>query len=130
MVYWRLLLTLVLALAIPIQGLAGTTCRCQLSQAQTQAPGEATLARTRALPHMSIHANAELVPGGRAPSASAHPKKHGHCANCAISCCKATASGPTLLVFDDAFAHGGPTVVRSGQYASWAEPVPDKPPRS
>lgn len=134
MAFLRLMLAFALALAIPIQGFAASTCMCRLHQAQK-------LARLGAPTAITVHlANPEQAAEARsdggspsladAPLPAKQPVKHAHCASCSMSCCKATVSPSALPTFDGQFAHGERIAYLLSRPASWAEPVPDKPPRS
>ena len=133
MAFVRLLLAFTLALAIPIQGFAASTCMCRLHQSPKQAR---VAAPTAAAVHL---AGPEQAAKGRgdglghtfpdAPHPAKQDVKHPHCASCSMSCCAAAVSPSALPMFDGQFEHGERIAYLLSRPASWAEPVPDKPPR-
>lgn len=134
MAFFRLLLAFTLALAIPIQGFAASACLCRLHQAQEH---PRLAAPTASAVHISgPEQTAKGRSDGGSPSfsdAQASAKQrvnHTHCASCSMSCCKATVSPSTLPTFDGHFGHGERIAYLLSRPESWAEPLPDKPPRS
>jgi hypothetical protein len=129
--FLRLLIAFALAVALPLQGLAAVTCMCKLHQGPQQVrttasasaePGEASRAQPRDL----TSAAAPLAIG----AASKPAKKHGACPKCAMTCCHASAPAPASLSQSQAAPPAGPVAWMPRLLASWAEPVPDKPPRA
>lgn len=134
MAFVRLLLAFTLALAIPIQGFAASTCMCRLHQSQKQAhvAAPATTTVHLANPEQAAKGGGD---GGSlsfadAPRSAKQQVKQQHCASCSMSCCKATVSPSALPMFEGQLAHGERIAYLHSRAANWAEPVPDKPPRS
>ena len=143
----RLLLAFALTIAIPLQGLAAATCMCKLRQARAaastagySADGGGGLA-SRLVASVSLaHGAPEMAPGSMSTHAKsagphggappAHGDKHGACPTCSMSCCQAAVSPPGAPAIELAHAHAEQVGFPPALFASWAEPVPDKPPRT
>lgn len=127
----RLLLAFVLAVALPLQGLAAATCMCKLNQANHQHRAAVTAASQA--PHASpaqSHYGALATALGANGETSKPAKKHGACPKCAMTCCHASAPAPASLSESQAAPPAGPVAWLPRLLASWAEPVPHKPPRT
>lgn len=129
MAFLRLLLAFTLALAIPIQGFAASTCMCRMPQPQGQSGSEIIghIANPQAMPLERVARN---QPAADAAVQAKLPASNPHCAGCSVNCCKATVSPPVPPAMGSQLAHGGLIAYLPFQFAGWAEPVPDKPPRS
>jgi len=129
--FLRLLIAFALAVALPLQGLAATTCMCKLHQvqqhgaaSQSAAADAGAVSRAR---HPDLAAATVLAPSDDSLNAA---KKHGACPKCAMTCCHASAPAPASASKFRATSPAGPVAWTPRLLASWAEPVPDKPPRA
>lgn len=127
----RLLLAFVLAVALPLQGLAAATCMCKLNQANQQHRAAATAAsQAPHAPQAQSRDGALATALGANGETSKHATKHGACPKCAMTCCHASAPAPASLSEPQAAPQAGPVAWSPRLLASWAEPVPHKPPRA
>ncbi len=145
MSFVRLLLAFALTIAIPLQGLAAATCMCKLRQSQESTAAHAMAGyAAAALSHLVTAASSKH--GGTTGVASASNqdapaavhvggpvesgKAHGACPKCSMSCCQAAVSTPGVPAIEFANVHIDKVEFPPALFASWAEPVPHKPPRS
>jgi hypothetical protein len=141
----RLLLAFALTIAIPLQGFAAASCMCKLRQAHASAAAGASAGQAAAtLTHLAAAVSSKHGATSRAANLSNqvgpatlhaggpsnHGKRHGACPKCSMSCCQAAVSPPGAPAIDIANAHAAEVVFLPSVFASWSEPVPDKPPRS
>jgi hypothetical protein len=124
----RLLTAFALAIAVPLQGLAGASCMCKTRTAQDHARSATVGAQVSTVPQA-------LASAGHGPlqaplsQAGKLAKKHA-CPSCAAVCCQAAAPAPSMLTEFDSPAPVGVLAPPVRHVGSWAEPVPDKPPRA
>ena len=131
MVLLRLLIAFALAVALPLQGLAAATCMCKLHQAQQQgAASRNATADAGAASHEQLRERVSTAGHAAGGHASKPAKQHGACPKCAMTCCHASAPAPVALSKPQAAPAVGPICWTPRLLASWAEPVPDKPPRA
>lgn len=127
----RLLLAFVLTAALPLQGLAAATCMCKLNQANQQ--HRAAAAAAPRAPHASPAQSRDgalataLGANGETSKSATKPEA---CPKCAMTCCHASAPAPASLSESQAAPPAGPVAWLPRLLASWAEPVPHKPPRA
>lgn len=128
----RLLVAFLAAFALLFQGLAATTCMCKLHHLQVRSAPIAN-STTFARDTKGVAAQPAMlqvsVQGLAAPKAGV---KHGklRCATCSVACCHFSAPAPSGSTMNERkLAIEGPAA-GSRSFASWAEPVPTKPPRS
>ena len=141
----RLLLAFALTIAIPLQGLASASCICKLRQAQDSMASRAMASQAvAALRHPATAASFMRGAASQAASASnkagpatmhvgvpaSPPKHHGACPKCSMSCCQVALSPPGAGAIEVANGHALEAELLPARFASWAEPVPHKPPRS
>ena len=132
MVLARWLLALLLSVAIPLQGFAAATCLCKVQPhgvpgAGATGAGDPQHAGSASMPQpgMALAAAEDLNKDRAGPA----PFKE-HCSTCSVSCCKVTVSTSDLVLFEGTQSPDSQVADLGSRFASWAEPLPDKPPRS
>lgn len=125
---FRLLIAFLLVVALPVQGIAASTCTCKLQEGRVQLSA-AHLMRSAAANHGSSAASLQSMNVAHALGTGKGGTRHQSCAGCAKLCCQATAPAPEPTVSDQPAAVGETYIEYDLPYASWAEPVPREPPR-
>lgn len=129
--FLRLLIAFALAVALPLQGLAAMTCMCKLHQTQLQcAESRSAAADDDAASHAQLPDPVSAAVLSASDDASKTAKKRGACPKCAMTCCHASRPAPSSVSESRVAPRAAPVAWTARLLASWAEPVPDKPPRA
>lgn len=117
----RLFLAFLLAVALPLQGIAAAACpgrTTQSSEASSNGPVRAMERRA------NIHGVSDLT------TTKAPTHAHGECPGCIKACCHPALPAALAEVASSLAVFPESLPARESPFASWVEPVPRKPPRA
>lgn len=121
----RLLVACLLAVALPLQGLATTSMRnCDQHQQSQQEKVSLSLPLGA-----DLYASQADQEGAKGKGVEAGEEMLPLCKVCGSSCCQSAAS-PDDGIGRGSFAPLGQGPAARNAFTSWAEPVPHKPPRT